>query len=127
MRDIWFWVRYIVSVLILIIVLVLYYVNPEQAIWMPKCPFHLLTGLQCPSCGSQRAIHQLLHGHLEEAWRYNPFLVVSMPYAGALMLSVWAVPTQKMFRLKQLCLGNVVVYGYLALMVIWWIFRNISA
>lgn len=106
--------------------LVLYYVNPEHVIWMPKCPFHLLTGLQCPSCGSQRAVHQLLHGHLREAWRYNPFLVVSAPYAGALMLSGWSAPTQKLFRIKQFCLGNVVVYGYLTLMVIWWVFRNIS-
>lgn len=43
-------------------------------------PFHALTGWDCPACGGQRALHSLLHGRFGEALRFNPFLVVAVPY-----------------------------------------------
>ena len=42
---------------------------------------HRTTGLLCPGCGSLRALHQLLHGHWETAFRFNPLLVASLPFA----------------------------------------------
>jgi hypothetical protein len=41
-----------------------------------------MTGLQCPGCGSLRAIHQLLHGHFAAAFRLNALLMVSLPFVG---------------------------------------------
>ena len=41
----------------------------------PKCLFFSLTGLQCPGCGSQRALHSLLHLDLVAALRYNAYMV----------------------------------------------------
>ena len=38
--------------------------DPAGSVFWPKCPFHLLTGLECPGCGSQRAVHSLLNGDL---------------------------------------------------------------
>lgn len=55
---------------------VLYTFAPGSFAFYPRCPFHLLTGLQCPGCGSTRAMHQLLHGHVGEAFRLNPMLFV---------------------------------------------------
>lgn len=39
----------------------------------------MLTGLQCPGCGSQRMLHALLTGHPLDAWLYNPFLCTLIP------------------------------------------------
>lgn len=46
----------------------------------PKCIFKSITGLSCPGCGSQRAIHQLLHLHIIEAFKFNPLLIIAIPY-----------------------------------------------
>ena len=41
---------------------VLFFVlNPTEHEIFPKCVFHSVTGYYCPGCGSQRAIHGLLH------------------------------------------------------------------
>ena len=59
--------------------LVLFYFDPRQYHFYPVCFFHQTTGLLCPGCGALRASHQLLHGHLAAAFRFNPVLVVSLP------------------------------------------------
>ena len=53
----------------------LYAVDPSRSHLYPVCPFHLLTGLECPGCGGLRALHALLHGRLEEALHFNAYLV----------------------------------------------------
>ena len=53
--------------------------DPEQH-FFPKCPFLWLTGWKCPGCGSQRAVHQLLHGNIPEALQLNFLFVVALPY-----------------------------------------------
>ena len=54
--------------------------DPLGSHWPFHCPFKLLTGLQCPGCGSQRALHALLAGRVGEAVGYNLFLVFAVPY-----------------------------------------------
>ena len=59
--------------------LVLFWFDPRQYHFYPVCFFHKTTGLLCPGCGGLRALHQLLHGHLETAFRFNPVLAASLP------------------------------------------------
>jgi hypothetical protein len=59
-------------------------VNPARDAWLPKCPFHELTGLWCPGCGSTRAACALMHGNVAEAFRHN---VLFLPAIAAL---IWA-------------------------------------
>jgi hypothetical protein len=59
---------------------VLFYFDPRQYHFYPVCFFHQTTGLLCPGCGALRATHQLLHGHLAAAFRFNPMLIVSLPF-----------------------------------------------
>jgi hypothetical protein len=59
--------------------LVLYFFDPARVPIYPGCLFHGLTGLDCPGCGSLRALHQLLHGNLREAFRFNALLIASLP------------------------------------------------
>ena len=62
--------------------LVLFCFDPRQYHFYPVCYFYKTTGLLCPGCGALRAMHQLLHGHLTAAFRFNPLLVVSLPILG---------------------------------------------
>jgi len=62
--------------------LVLFWFDPRHYHFYPVCFFHRATGLLCPGCGALRATHQLLHGHLATAFRFNPMLVVCLPLLG---------------------------------------------
>lgn len=66
-----------------ICVAILYQFNPAQFGFYPTCGLYRTTGLLCPGCGSLRAMHQLLHGHLFEALRFNALLICSLPLVSA--------------------------------------------
>lgn len=65
---------------------VVFLFEPAQCSFYPRCPFHALTGLDCPGCGSTRALHQLVHGHLDAAFRLNPLAVALLPVVA---LAAW--------------------------------------
>lgn len=60
--------------------LILFFFDPRSYHFYPLCFFHKTTGLLCPGCGALRGLHQLLHGHLAAAFRFNPMLIVSLPF-----------------------------------------------
>src|SRR4249919_3185364 len=64
---------------LLAISIFLFFFNPASPAnqWLPKCPFRLLTGWQCPGCGSTRACYQLLHLHPLAAFKLNPLLLMT--------------------------------------------------
>ncbi len=106
--------------------LVLFLFNPEESGLFPRCPFLMLTGYECPGCGSQRAIHALLHGNLCAAWGYNPLLVISLPYiiVGLMAeMSFRRVPFMCAVR-RHLYSGRA-VWVVLVVIVAYWIGRNI--
>ena len=70
---------------------VLFLFDPAQNGFYPRCWLHATTGLNCSGCGALRAAHQLLHGHVREAFALNPLLVLMLP------LSLWMV-VQYMLR-----------------------------
>lgn len=65
---------------------VLFLVDPAHCPLYPQCMFHRFTGWNCPGCGSSRALHQLLHGHLLAALRDNALLMLSLPVAAVYAL-----------------------------------------
>lgn len=44
----------------------------------PSCPLRVWTGWLCPGCGTLRAMHALLHGHLGAAMHDNVLATVSV-------------------------------------------------
>ncbi len=69
------------SVLVLSMALaVLFLFNPSHYSFYPRCMLYVTTGIYCPGCGSQRALYQLVHGHLAAALRCNLLLILSLPY-----------------------------------------------
>jgi hypothetical protein len=51
---------------------------------VPLCPFHALTGWDCPFCGGLRAVNAAVRGHVAAAWHANALLWCAVP------LLVWA-------------------------------------
>ena len=49
--------------------------------------FHDLTGLNCPGCGTTRALHQLLRGHLIAALHMNSLVILALPFVAYHLLS----------------------------------------
>lgn len=68
-----------ISLVVVTLIVVYYNFNPEMYNFFPECPFHKYLHLDCPGCGSQRAIHALLHGDVMAALDYNVLLVLSIP------------------------------------------------
>lgn len=97
--------------------------DPEKFSFFPKCPFLLLTGLKCPGCGSQRAIHQLLHLHVGEALHYNALAVVALPVLAFLLFA--ELFRRRFPRLALASSGPAFSWSILVVVVLWWILRNI--
>ena len=62
------------------VAVVLFICDPSRVPIYPVCTFHRLTGLDCPGCGTLRAAHELLHGHLWAALHFNALFVLSLPF-----------------------------------------------
>ena len=90
---------------------IIFVFDPTRIGIFPPCPLHELTGLWCPGCGSTRALHQLLHGHLAMAFRFNPLAISLLPLVGYLAVRPGHV-TMKPVWIWTL-LGMVVAFGVL--------------
>ncbi len=89
----------------------------------PKCIFYSLTGYQCAGCGTQRAIHCLLHGDLAGVWHYNAALFVAVPLIVLYGYAEWRRTAN--VRLYTLLNSQVAIYSIIALTLAWWILRNV--
>lgn len=116
------WIGIVVAVAL--VGIALFYIFDPATTPFPRCPFLVLTGWQCPGCGSQRAIHSLLHLDLAAAWRYNAFLVLSIPYILMLLLSEH-FGRRREGRFNRILNSEVMIWGYFVLVIAWWLLRNI--
>jgi hypothetical protein len=112
---------------LVVFTIVYYRFNPAKYSFFPKCPFHSLTGLDCPGCGSQRAFYFLLHGNVADAMGENFLLVISIPFLLVhFFYKIKSVVLQKDYRWK-------IIYHPLTpkiifvMVVLFWITRNIPA
>lgn len=110
----------------MILVPLYFYFDPAHAHLAPKCMFHTLTGLDCPSCGGQRALHSLLNGEVWLSVRYNPFLWLCAPYI-LLLLYTSIFRGERTERLYNWLTSKRVVWSFLALYIVWWVVRNLPA
>lgn len=113
------------GVLIMGCIVVYLFFDPTKNGWMPKCPFHLLTGWNCPACGLQRAIYALLHGRWMEAFSYNYFMVLCLPYIMALFVAEGMKIVQRGEKFIRVVEHPIVTKVFLVLCVLWWIIRNL--
>ncbi|PWS32463.1 DUF2752 domain-containing protein [Pedobacter paludis] len=118
--------KYILGFIIIIGLSIIYYkFNPEVYNFFPECPFHKYLHLDCPGCGSQRAVHALLHGHVLSAANYNLLMVLSIPLLLVhFSLKVYSQITKKDFALKIWYHPSTPKIIF-AIVILFWITRNI--
>ena len=97
--------------------------DPATCAVFPRCPFYVLTGLKCPGCGSQRALHCLLHMDVIGAMRHNFMLVASLPLLALLAIG-------ELLRKRRPAFYAALNNARLALtafvvVALWWIGRNV--
>ena len=113
-----------IGVIAVIVLLFLALVDPATTIFAPKCMFKYLTGYDCPACGIQRAIHTLLNADVVTALRYNYFLLISIPYFWAVAITTFC-KSEIVSKMSYYVQHPKVVKVVLALIILWWIMRNI--
>lgn len=101
------------------------YFNPAQHSFFYTCPIKNITGYQCSGCGSQRAIHHLLHLNFLEAFKLNPLFVVSLPF---IVLGVgvkfWNFVFETQYRIKLFYNNNFII-GSILIVILYSILRNV--
>lgn len=100
------------------------YFNPTTAGFFPACPFHALTGLNCPGCGLTRGFHALLQGDVLSALHFNaliPFYSLIFLYLFVSLGLILITGRGLNFRL----FSPAVIYGFLALTLIFSVVRNL--
>ncbi len=100
-----------------------YHFDPTHSHWALKCPFKYFTGWDCPACGGQRALHTALHGEFGQALRYNPFMIISIPYLLAVTYTT-IFKTTFAKRCYSIVQHKYVVMTFFCLIIGWWILRN---
>lgn len=103
----------------------LFLLDPAEYRLMPKCPFKLLTGLDCPGCGFQRATHAALHGRFFEAISYNYWLVLALPYVIAVMVEKFVLKGTAQQKAAAIIEHRVTIYFYVITFFVWFVARNI--
>jgi hypothetical protein len=103
----------------------LFFFNPASASnqWFPKCPFRMVTGWQCPGCGSTRACYQLLHLHPVAAFKLNPLMVMTLPFIvygflGFTKSAITGKPHRRIF------IPPIYLWAWLVVLIFFWVFRN---
>ncbi|WP_461110425.1 DUF2752 domain-containing protein [Streptomyces calidiresistens] len=93
--------------------------------WLPRCPFHWLTGLYCPACGGTRMTYDLLHGDVPAAFADNAVLLVLGVPAAAWWGGRWLYEGARgrRYRPRLEGAGTVVV---LTIAVLWAVLRNVA-
>ena len=108
----------------LMIVTVLFLFDPSGSAVYPVCLFHKLTGLNCPGCGSLRALHHLTHGELAAAFRCNPLLIISLPVLVLGMIRGQVAPSNlrsRPFRFVQ----PAVAWAICFIVILFGVLRNV--
>lgn len=104
---------------------IFYTFDPEEMVLFPKCPFLLATGYECPGCGSQRAVHSILHLNFRAAFSYNALILFLIPYILFGMFLEFFNGKKRFPKLEKFFFGKwaalIVVLGIL----VYWVVRNL--
>ena len=116
------------GVLLLIGVVTFYYLcDPMHVSVLPTCPVLKVTGWQCAGCGSQRALHALLHLDIASAWRFNPLLLVALPYVAlGIVVERLAMHKEEWARFRKTCFGQRAAWLALVVVVVYSVARNVD-
>jgi len=101
----------------------LFIFEPGRSGFFLACPFRTLTGFACPGCGATRGLHCLLHGDFITAFKFNPLVILSLPF----LLYTLVRYTNAAMRGRPLRSNRLNAKYICALFVVilsFWVFRN---
>ena len=101
----------------------LFVFEPGKTGLFPVCLFRFFTGYQCPGCGSTRAMHQLLHGHVVAAFELNPLFLLAIPFLLYALVRYSAVVMRGGVP-RHNTLPPLYIYALFFVVLSFWIFRN---
>ena len=101
------------------------YFNPTTVKFFPACPFHALTGLNCPGCGLTRGFHALFQGDVLSALRFNAMLPVYFLFFLYLFVSL-ALVLIRGRGLEFRVFSPRLIYGFLVLTLVFAVARNLA-
>ena len=115
----------VIAILVVTAIIIFFYIDPSAYPFFPKCPFLVITGLECPGCGSQRAFHQLLHFNIVAAFHQNPLVVLFGPYILLGLYLEYFGGNKKLPQFKNVLFGKYAAISILVIIIGYWIARNI--
>ena len=115
----------LISIVAIVGSLLYFYYNPSYSNFFPRCIFHSLTNLDCPGCGSQRAIHALLNGNVLAAADYNLLVILFLPFLGYSAIAAIANAFFHRSWNQNIFYSPAFVKIVLLVVLLFWILRNI--
>ena len=112
---------FVIGIVLFVVIYKLF--NPNQY-FFPKCPVHLITGLYCPGCGSQRSLHAFLNFHILEAFSTN-LLVGLLITATIFDILFYFLKLEKLRPVNFLKTNRYISIVVLYLVIVFTILRNI--
>ncbi|GAB6008028.1 DUF2752 domain-containing protein [Dysgonomonas reticulitermitis] len=118
--------RLLVIIAVLLVAGGIYYLfSPLESSFFPKCPFHSITDLDCPGCGSQRALHHLTHLEIKKAMISNPLLIMAIPYIFTGIYFEYFGGKENYPRMRRILFGKNATVTVLIVVLLFWIGRNL--
>ncbi|WP_408612159.1 DUF2752 domain-containing protein [Flavivirga spongiicola] len=122
-------IKYFTIILIIVALIFIPYLyynyNPSIYNIFPKCPLYSLTGIYCPGCGSQRATHQFLQGHILDGIKHN-FLIILLVVVLLYDASIKLIKIVFNRAFINLLHASKTTYTILIIIILFWILRNIN-
>ena len=99
--------------------------DPSEYDLFPRCIFYTLTGYYCPGCGSQRAIHCLLHLDLPGVIKNN---ILFLPAALMILYhySRQILNKKLIKKLPDILYMKNTPWIIFVIVMIFWLLRNLS-
>jgi len=102
----------------------LFFFAPTRSAIYPVCLFHKFTGLNCPGCGSLRALHHLTHGEFAAAFFCNPLLIIAL-LVMALALILRLTGQQGLRARASIFTRPATIWAVCAIVILFGVLRNV--
>lgn len=101
--------------------------NPMLYNYFPACPIKHVTGLDCPTCGTQRAAHLFLNGEFKAAFYQNPLIFIFTPYILLwVYLKLIKKPTATELNIYNKLYGKSTLIVVVSIVLVFTIWRNLA-
>lgn len=111
------------AAVLLALAAVYFFFDPNTEGVFPKCAFYVLTGWKCPGCGSQRALHALLHGDITGAFHMNMWIPVAAVYIVLVAIALFF--SNRNSRYSKIVTNDYLFATFLLFTIAWFVLRNV--